>query len=162
MNPFSSVVKTWLKSIGVVASLLCLFMIIAPQASASAWEWISNPWATSCCSSGGSATFTWRTNVSSPLSEYASLYYFVAPTSTDPGTIGNNTNWSEWTSCRRSGTITTGYRQEKCSITAPVVGTTMYLFVRETTNYAGCGTWTPTPDVANCGDAYTTFYTLTP
>jgi hypothetical protein len=163
MNPFSSVVKTWLKSIGVVASLLCLLMIIAPQASASAWEWITDTTIPpSCCSTGQNVKITWRTNVSSSSYEYASLYFFVAASSTDPNTIGDSTAWNEWTSCRRSGLISSGYRQENCTVTLPTVTEDKKIFFRTTTNYAGCGSWTATPDRIGCGDAYTTYRMITP
>lgn len=147
----------------LLATLIVAGLSLTSSALASAYEWIDNlSWSTTdatCCSSNENVTFRWRTNTSGAYDEYRSVYYYV--TTTSAYTPDNNTAWTEWAGCRLSGTIN-GSLDEKCAVTVPTVSVSSTLWVRRTTNFSGCGTWTPTPDTTNCGDAQQSSHDLIP
>lgn len=146
-----------------LAAFILSGLLVSSTAFASAYEWINNlGWSTTsgtCCSTSQGATFTWRTNTSGAFDEYRSLYYYV--TTTVGYTPVDTDSWTEWTGCRLHSTIN-GYVDEKCAVTLPQVFSTSTLWVRRTTNYAGCGTWTPAPNTTTCGDSQQSSHTFTP
>jgi hypothetical protein len=148
-----------------LAALVLSGLLVGSAAFASTYEWISDlGWSTTggtCCSTSQNVTFTWRTNTSGAFDEYRSLYYYA--TTTPPGLYvpGDSAPWTEWTGCRLHSTVN-GYVDEKCAVTLPQVFSSSTLWVRRTTNYAGCGTWTPAPNTATCGDSQQSSHTFTP
>lgn len=120
----------------VFASSFFLFR----AAWASAYEWITNP-SISCssCQQGTAQDISWNLNTSGNYSEYETAYYATT-----------TSNWHEITNCRVQETVN-GSSWNSCTFLVPnnVYGTGT---IRVTTNYAGCGSWTPTPDVVSCGD----------
>lgn len=136
--------------VGIVA-LACIGMV--GIAHASSYEWIkgmsytlNNPF------SSRNATTTWDVRTSGAYYEYRSLYY---ATSSTPSV------WTEWTHCRREGVVDTE-SMDSCGIENPAVAATTTLYIRSSTQYSGCGTWSPTPNEATCGGTFTVTTTLWP
>ena len=91
---------------------------------------------------GDTLRLKYRVHTSAPFAENRSLY-IVSSTST--GNI-----YSEVTSCRKSGPVA-NVVDESCDLTYSYAGGNSHT-IRVTTNYDGCGSFTPTP-TAECGDA---------
>lgn len=140
---------------GLVALLL---LTSAGVTYASTYEWITNfftsPSTGSVVRSGDIIKVYRDINTSGSYQERRTAYYQATTTPSD-------FNWTEWTGCRVDSTIT-GSQTDHCYPLAPSVSATTTLWVRVTTNYAGCGTYTPTPNTMTCGDATTTYMTLIP
>lgn len=128
--------------------LLCLGIFLGQRALASSFEWISlfyinDPWV-----SLSNSTTTWTVTTSDNFYEYRSVYYV---TTTDMGWGPTaTTTWQEFTECRHEGYVNTE-TNDSCEPTAPYTDSSVYLWIRITTNFSGCGTWTPNPS-ASCGD----------
>lgn len=118
----------------------------ATKALTSAYEWI-NPFSIpgTWTVSGATSTVSWTTNTSASYDEYRTAYYYTTTTLQGP----SDGDWTEWTDCRHQGSVYPS-SNDQCSPPTPWVTTSSYLWVRITTNFSGCGTWTPTPD-PNCG-----------
>lgn len=134
----------------VIAGALSL--VTVGVALASSYEFIKSVQFPSTTYSGNYATTTWDVRTTGTFYEYRSLYY---------STTNSPYNWIEWTTCRREGNVDTEI-QDTCIPTLPTVGTPTTLYVRASTNYSGCGTWTPTPDESSCGGTFTTTTIVTP
>jgi hypothetical protein len=109
----------------------------------------------------GAQVDSWHKVVTvSPRYEYRSFYWYA--TTTPPWVWTPVAYWSEWnefSECREQGTVNPSGVIDICNTTStlPVLRANTYLWQRSTTNRqlipAGClSTFTPTPDVANCGD----------
>jgi hypothetical protein len=143
MNTFTKVFFTAVFSLGV------FFLFSSVQASSH--EWINpfnvpDPWYQDTTSTSATSTITWTTNTDGNWNEYRSVYYYTTTTLQAPG-VGD---WIEQTECRLSGNVNTS-SNDSCSMRSPYVREPSYLWIRITTNWAGCGTWTSNPDTVNCG-----------
>lgn len=159
--------KELIKYSPVLGALISV-LLFGGAALASSWEWLTNP--SNITFHGYEETYATSThvvNTSKTYYEYRSFYYYTTTTSpkqwTPPG------NWSAWTevsTCRRQGDVEASTPvTDTCAHTVPlgrshITANTTFWF-RSTTNYGGCGTYTSTPDVTNCGDykqAYSIMY----
>ena len=142
----------------LVVGLIMLGAVIAiSPVLASAYEQVanlSNACFTAPCNNGEAAWATWDTTTNGSYDEYRSFYYVMYASSTSD-VPNDKTGWHEVTECRIHNVVT-GSAADDCSYTIPTypgtAGGSYRLYIRATTNFAGCGTWTPFPDVANCGD----------
>jgi len=147
----------------LVTGTLCVSFLFVGSALASAYEWMANyyfngypPEIRTVVQSGNYEKIHYTVLTSGNYYEYRSSYYAIGdlmPTS--------SAGWTEWNTCRFSGYVNTS-TQDVCYPQIPTVGTTSTLWVRSTTNYAGCGSYTPEPDIANCGYKMTASSTVTP
>ncbi len=142
-------------------SVLVGSVFIFKTVSSSSYEWISTfitPG--NCCTATATGTVSWQVTTNGNWYEYRTLYYATSngPTST----------WMEFTEdegyqCRAEGYINGLGPNDSCSITIPDLPepAPAYLWIRATTNYSGCGTWTATPG-DNCGDSISAGLPYTP
>jgi hypothetical protein len=167
--------KKFAQGLAVIAGLAVLVgsIAVAKPISASVYEWISyihlnspgilteygyRPWYSGIVEPGDPIKVKWQTNTTGSYEEYRSLYYAFTPVPAPLEVVRPaDTDWIEITSCRNSGTISSGTPViDVCDITVAtstsMSTSTQWLWLRSTTNYSGCGTWTPTPG-AYCGDA---------
>lgn len=140
----------------IIGLSVTLSLAIGAFALASSYEWLTNFQVSPSTSPIHNGTFlkVYRNiNTSGAFEEYRSVYYqFTAP---EMGP--SDSAWQEWTDCRVSGVVS-GTLQDGCypviaTSTAPTATST--LWIRATTNYGGCGTYTPTPNIGTCGDIAT-------
>ncbi len=139
----------------LIAGALIGSLALGAAAFASMYEWIDGGTlhnlmvGTSVFQPGGSSLgvypgdslrVKYRVQTSAPFQEHRSVY-IVSSTST--GNI-----YVEIPSCRRSGTVA-NIVDESCDLTYSTSGGNSYK-IRVTTNYAGCGSYTPEP-TAECG-----------
>jgi len=131
--------------------------LLAAPVYASAWEWLTNHQITSFSGqSGTTINFKWKVNTSGSYHEYRSAYW-----ATSTSAVEEPASWNEWANCRAHGVVTSNIT-DFCTATAPETDTTTTLWVRATTNYSGCGTYTAFPNVSSCGDVSNVTTTLTP
>lgn len=106
-----------------------------------------------------STNFGWGVTTTHSYFEYRSLYYYVTsstyfiPSSTWP-------TWTEHVECRRSGTVNVN-ANDRCTATTTNVGAASTIWYRASTQWSGCGMWTPTPTVG-CGNYRQASSTLLP
>lgn len=142
--------------LAVAVFAVTAFVVLRPV-SASVYEYIKNLYTTTSEPDPSylrSWTYTSTTyvTVAGGYNEYRTVYWTTS-TSENP--------WTEWTNCRREGYLS-GEETATCTNLLPDVRTTSTFYLRASTNYSGCGTWTPTPDEVNCGGTMTNTYTLIP
>ncbi|MCB9798199.1 hypothetical protein H6758_00555 [Candidatus Nomurabacteria bacterium] len=130
------------------------FAVTIGPVFASVYEWI-NPFWVSKTMVFPTETFKvlWTVNTSDAYGEYTALYYKLTEDPNNPPA-----NWNRNFGCSHFDVVDSS-ESYICYMDAPT--STMYtpsttLWIRVTTNYSGCGQWTPNPDVANCGDVQTT------
>ncbi|MBP9762863.1 hypothetical protein KBD34_04575 [Patescibacteria group bacterium] len=167
--------KKFTQGLALIAGLAALVgtIVAVKPVFASAYEWISylhlnspgiitaygdRPWYYGPVEPGDPIEVKWKTHTSSDYEEYRTLYYAYSPEPSTPyeDVHPEDMDWVELTSCRNSGTISSGTPiVDTCNIAVPtstsMATNTQLLWLRATTNYAGCGTWTLTPG-ASCGD----------
>ncbi len=138
-----------------MTTLVGVGVVALKPALASSFEWMVEVYLTTDyglpLQSATYATTTYTTHAEG----YYELrtVYFSTCTASGP--------WTEWTNCRREG-ILSGEEIYECRNQLPTVLATSMFYVRASTNYSGCGTWTPTPDEVNCGGTMTKSYTIIP
>ncbi len=141
------------KTLAVAASAMLVSLFLSGVALASTYEWIKGMTIGTPVRSQTYVTTTWDVHTDGgTYYEYRSLYY---ATGTAPYV------WHEWTDCRRQGNVA-GEITDYCSHQYPYTSVTTTLIMRSSTNFTGCGTWTPTPDETNCGGTFTATTTLSP
>ena len=91
---------------------------------------------------GDTLRLKYRMSTNAPYEENRSVY-IVSTTST--GDV-----YEEIPACRRTGTVNLSW-DGSCDVTYSILSGNSYK-IRVTTNFAGCGSFTPTP-TAYCGDA---------
>ncbi len=149
------------KLLFVFVALLALVGAWAGRSAlASSYEWITYAllYPSDVIHGGQELKISRDVNTSGSYLEYRSAYFQFSTTTFSEG------SWNEWTDCRVSSTVS-GTEHDVCypivsTSTAPMATST--LWVRVSTNFAGCGTYTPTPDIANCGYSTTTSVLYTP
>lgn len=149
-----------MKKIHVLFGALVVFgvgLYAASPALASVYEWITTA-EVSCtgspsCHVNNWLTPSWTLNTSESFDEYRTVYYVITPSSTRD-IPGDDAPWTQVHGCDLHGFVS-GSSNEFCFFRAPESppgsGGTYFLDLRITTNYAGCGSWTPNP-TAHCGD----------
>ncbi|MBP9762840.1 hypothetical protein KBD34_04460 [Patescibacteria group bacterium] len=140
----------------ILTSVLVGSMLVGATVFASMYEWFDGGTihnltvGTSTFQPGGTRLGTlpgdsllvkYRVHTSAPFQENRSVY-IVSSTSTGD-------TYVEIPSCRRNSVVG-NITDESCDLTYSTTGGNSHT-VRVTTNYAGCGSYTPTPD-ADCGD----------
>jgi len=122
--------------------LAAVFLLLAAVAYASIYEWVvddsvqlSGSFKANCAQSN---KIYWTVETSDNYYEYRALY------------LSNNGTWRRITNCDRQGYLD-GTRIDSC-FNEPFFGFAPGIYTaRVSINYAGCGTYTPTP-ASNCGD----------
>lgn len=123
---------------------------------ASSFEWFTYFTVTGSSSGGVSIPFVtgttsstvWQVTTTGNYYEYRTLYWGA---NTDPS--NPPTTWTEYTQCEHAGNINGSGPYEGCNFTIQSAPNSTYYWVRATTNYTSCGTYTPNPG-SNCGDKY--------
>lgn len=128
--------------------LLLLAVCLMGLSFASPYEWFASPYyqmsgTFNANDYNQSNKFYMNMNTSGSYFEFTALYLDISG-------YGNFTRISE---CSFNQTIS-GYTELRCFDISFAGFTNGTYPARITTNYAGCGGFTPTPDVINCGDIY--------
>lgn len=142
-------------SLGLAAAAFVLsFAAAIPKSTASAYEWLTNFIVSPQFGiSSNRELKVYRTiNTSSSYEEYRTAYYQVS--STYDQISPSDPNWIEWTECRAHSVVSTPV-DDQCFPHTPSAPGSSLLHILVTTNFAGCGTYTPNPS-ANCGDTTST------
>ncbi|MFA6429906.1 MAG: hypothetical protein WCV84_05435 [Patescibacteria group bacterium] len=131
----------------IVFGALAAFLLSAGVVGASSYEWI-NPFSIPEDDWHGEdvKALSWTVNTSSNFYEYRTVYYATT-------TSGSPSSWTEFTGCRHEGYVN-GTADDGCDFTAPYYpGPNHNLWIRITTNFAGCSPNTYTAEPAEgCGD----------
>ena len=170
----------YLSVVGIATGII----LFAGSAMAADYEWIA--WMTGTQSTGDSrctayggcnfvnpgsdkdaliantaTNFAWGVSTTQSYTEYRSLYYYVTTTASwvPPQ---NWPTWTEITACRHSGSVAPPGGIDTCSATTTNTSVTSTIWYRASTEYGGCGTWSPTPSqIPDCGgirQASSTFF----
>lgn len=149
----SNTISFWKRGL-VTLSVSCLALFMASPVLASAFEFFTDASAErvftcfwTICSWKDRITYSIGVSGNGNYYEYRSVYQ-ITSSSTPSGPL---TLYYELNHCRKEGRIGNGIT-ESCDVSDNGAGATPHLGYRITTNWSGCGGYTPTPDVANCGD----------
>ncbi|MFH1393534.1 MAG: hypothetical protein ABII71_02050 [Candidatus Micrarchaeota archaeon] len=140
--------KNW--KIGLLAGFL--LVVLAGNAFASPYEWLRSPWASTSGTFNANANNTnkiyWYPETSGNYYEYRALY------------LHDGDDWVRITECDHAGYIN-GKATDGC-FNVPFWGWSAGTYTaRATIQWSGCGSYTPTPNTATCGDYHQFSLTLT-
>ena len=150
-------------TISFVFALFLSVIFLAKPVFASIWEWIYSYYPPpNCCHANATSTVRWQVATSGGnWYEYRTYYYGTSTLASQTPTIWNEFRQDDGTyNCRKEGYIDGIGPEDACEIKIPTFSpsSVSYLWLRVTTNYSGCGTWTPTPS-NDCGDSITDTWT---
>ncbi|HID73302.1 TPA: hypothetical protein EYP38_05155 [Candidatus Micrarchaeota archaeon] len=135
---------------------------MAANAFASPYEWFDYLWSgpNKVVKSGtfnaddptNSNKIYWNVSTSGNYYEYRALYLNNTPAYS----LSDSSDWTRVTHCDKAGYVN-GWSLDGC-FNIPFTGFSSGSHVAFiTTNWAGCGTYTPVPDTSSCGDRTDTF-----